>query len=92
MNWKIQSKEKERQKFFLPGFIEKHTWAGLEEFYSSLDKALQSECCVDEENVEEEVEVPPKVRRRLRGSSRRLSSTRHTEEVLAPRSRSCTGR
>ncbi|KAJ1531946.1 hypothetical protein ONE63_000585 [Megalurothrips usitatus] len=74
----------------IKNFIEKHTWAGLEEFYGSLDKALQAECCVDEEIPEEEVEVAPKVRRRIRGSSRR--SSRHTEEVLAPRSRSSTGR
>ncbi|XP_034253149.1 protein Aster-B-like isoform X3 [Thrips palmi] len=75
------------------GFIEKHTWAGLEEFYSSLDKALQAECCVDEELIaEEEVEVPPKVRRRIRGSARRLSSTRHADEAMVPRSRSSTGR
>lgn len=75
------------------GFIEKHTWAGLEEFYISLDKALQAECCVDEELIaEEEVEVPPKMRRRIRGSARRLSSTRHVDEAMVPRSRSSTGR
>ncbi|KAK3925678.1 Protein Aster-B [Frankliniella fusca] len=78
--------------YLLICFIEKHTWAGLEEFYASLDKALQAECCADEEIPEEEVEVAPKIRRRLRSSSRRLSSSRHTDEVLVPRSRSSTGR
>ncbi|XP_026274590.1 protein Aster-B isoform X3 [Frankliniella occidentalis] len=72
-------------------FIEKHTWAGLDEFYAALEKALQAECCADEE-IAEDVEVAPKIRRRLRSSSRRLSSSRHNDEVLVPRARSSTGR
>lgn len=31
---------------FVKGFIEKNTWAGLEEFFQALLKALQSEYCI----------------------------------------------
>lgn len=41
-----QIKYKKNVWGFVKGFIEKNTWAGLEEFFQALLKALQSEYCI----------------------------------------------
>ncbi|XP_047104393.1 protein Aster-B-like isoform X1 [Schistocerca piceifrons] len=48
---------------FVKGFIEKNTWAGLDDFYGSLAKALQVEC--DHDNISKKKTT----RRRRRGAT-----------------------
>jgi hypothetical protein len=50
------------------GFIEKNTWAGLEEYFLALLRALQSEYCV----------APTKVKRR-KGRGEHLAAMRKTK-------------
>lgn len=56
------------------GFIEKNTWVGLEDFFNSLLKALQSEYCIPPAKV--------KARRTRRGNS--LLQNKQSEPTLEP--------